>query len=565
MKKSSFLYLSIIALLTVVICLQTSNGSGYSYRYILNNKIRTYFFDQKNNDTLYDLTNLEEFNLKFDKKWGKKIDSLKPLIEKTDFKKYRKLNKYFPGKLTIKDKSFNVSVKLHGKAPDGHIDDKHISLKIKFKDSNNPFHSKYIKLIIGKRINRSFDNMKILSDFYSLISTAGKWYNVKVNGNGSYPYLVQIPMGTDYISQHLKQKDFVDFADAPYYITNLENDGNLDQKLDYKIPKHKRHEIQNLLDSLRKDIKDGNSKSIFYFFDETYITNFTACNLTGAFLGHGFNHENFYMLFNSKNKKFYPMITRDNFISPIDCGRNEFDQLTVWEHFYKGSYKKTDNSFLKYLYKSNYLRELALEVVKKQDIDKLEKISKQKSTFERISSDISNIESYFLNEEEHFYKRLSWKIYNSSLIVHNIKHLKNRIANKTYSTHLYQSQDSIKILLASHSISPLKIKNLFIHVNENHLDSISFTFPNQTGVTLDTIILPTSSTIDLAPILEGLHLIDLTDKIEVMYSFTIKFHPKKNHPTNPLYLPEKTEIIISTLISEEILKEYIDQNHIIAF
>jgi hypothetical protein len=90
-------------------------------------------------------------------------------------------------------------------------------------------------------------------------------------------------------------------------------------------------------------------------------------------MGHGFNQENFTILFNTKNKKLYPLITRDNFIAPIQIETDIFAQISTWNHFYKAKSINVKNKLLAFIYLNPIARVDALKEIKKIEISTIEK------------------------------------------------------------------------------------------------------------------------------------------------------------------------------------------------
>jgi hypothetical protein len=545
LNRSTIIYISIILLLVGEILISYENDKGYTYLYILKNKVSSMLF--KNQIPELNSSILPDLSIKFDEKWDKQIEKLNEFVLKGNFKDYRLENTYFPAKLTIEGEKYKVKIKVHGKQPDGHIFNDNVSLKVKFKNNKNPFSSKIVKLIIVHRITSSFDNMKIIGDLFSVIHTEGFWYNVKVNSKENYPYLIQIPIEEDFISNYISKKGFVDFAEAPYNLTHIDSN----TKVNFKIKKHAK--IKASIDNLRSDIINGKSENVFKYFDEDYIARFTACNLVGGFLGHGFNPENMYILYNSDDNKLYPMITRDNFISPIDKSRNEFEQIKVWEHFSSGSHQKVKNELLSFLFNNLDLRSKALLLIKNTTRNKLIDLIQQNSTFENMLASKNIIKSYLSNPiVSNFDTRLSWKIYKSNLILDNFKHLQNRIETSSYSTHQFLAKDSLTLLIKSHSITPLVFKQFSLPIKANQLNNIRLKVNIGKTCKVDTILNILDSTINFLPIINHVFILDDNDSSssdKLFCSIKIYFKGKSKFYEHP-YLANSFKIGLSSLNSE---------------
>lgn len=509
-----FIFLTTLSLLL----LSSKNSDGYPYKYILKNKISS-IIGRTERDKLPYNDNLPSAKIKFDKNWTEHIEKLNALVQKRDFETYLKLNKYFKGSIKIDGEKYNVKVKVHGKSPDGHIYKNNTSLKIKFKNNKNPFKSKKVKLIIDKRLVYSYDNMKVLGDYFDLYKTEGYWYNIKINNNESYPYLVQIPMGKDYLSNYLKDSNLVDFAEAPYYVEEIKENGEIDYHLKDELLKN---EIQKLFRNLTSDIKKSNFSQVFNYFDKEYLTKFTACNLVGGFLGHGFDKENIYLLYNKKDKKLYPLITRDNFISPLQSNRNEFDQIMVWEHFSTGYYKKVKNDLLTFLYGNDELRTLALDLIDQKSIKKLQSLIKShKNNMSLKTSFLDDL----LQTKDPFEekKRLSWKSYDLDLILENFEKLKRRIQSPQYSSYEYLANDSITVLLTSHSIYPLYINSFSFSMHDENIKEMAFKLYTGEKCILDTILPCNESKTGLIKLIGDQYLFETKNLNEPLFH-TIKIN-----------------------------------------
>jgi hypothetical protein len=162
MKK--IVFSCILLFLGSIIILNFENSSRYSYRYILNNKVSS-IITKNDTDVDFSDNSLERISIKFDTAVYCHIDSLIQLIND------RKLNKYFKGTLKVNSEKYKVKIAIHGKEPDGHIFQKNISLKIKFKSTDNYFKCKKIKLIISQRLQNSFDNNQIIGNTFNILHT----------------------------------------------------------------------------------------------------------------------------------------------------------------------------------------------------------------------------------------------------------------------------------------------------------------------------------------------------------------------------------------------------------
>lgn len=557
-KRYHLYYLLIIISLFSAIFLSIENSEGYSYKYILKNKTRSLLNLTK--DSIPETnSNIPKASLYFDDKWEAHLQELNKLVLNQNFDTYRVLNKYFDGVLTLDSKEYQVKIKVHGNEPDGHIYKNHVSLKVKFKTKKNPFKSKKIKLIIKDRIGYSFDNMKILGEFFSVYHTAGFWYNITVKNNNEYPYLVQIPMGKSYIKHYLKDSNLIDFSDAPYQLTNTKDTTRLSFKTN-----DSREKIIQLISNLRSDIKKGNSDQLFSYFDKDYITHFAACNLVGGFLGHGFNTENIYILFNKKTNKFHPLITRDNFISPIQPERNEFEQITYWEHFSMGHYVIQKNDLLTYLYRNEKLQSASLDLIdNKKTEDLIKVINKNQDVYQ--PSEFS-INSLLTNQESNkFRKRLSWKRYSSDLIKENFIYIKNRIKNKSYSCHEFLANDSISILFNSHSVYPLYISEFSFELTPSNTNSITAKYYQNKQCLIDTLIQIEAENINLTSLLKNIPIFDLKDNgSSSIHQLKIYFNNNRNQLTN-LYKKDNVRFNLSQKYSKqkEKIPVYIKQKQII--
>jgi hypothetical protein len=541
-RKSHLIYFLIIIALTAKLFLLTEKNNGVSYQYILNNKISSFLPQEENNKLNSDF--LPELSIKFQPQWNIHIESLNKLVRNGEFKKYNKLNKYFKAHVSISGEKYKVKIKVHGKSPDGHVYEKNTSLKIKFKNNKNPFKSKFVKLIIAHRINTSFDNMKILGDFFSLLKTEGYWYNITINSNNAYPYLVQIPIKEDFFLNYVDGNDIIDFAPDSYNLTSIDSSIQINYKKDSSKVRN------NLISELRNEFVSENSDNIYKYFDEDYISRFVACNLVGGFLGHGYNEENIHILYNKKQNKFYPMLTRDNFISPLEKGRNEFDQLTVWEHFSMGEYKRIKNDLITYLNNNLDLRSKALIIIQDKSISKLKELVNTLSKFERMTQSSSTIRNLFKNPRDNeFETRLSWKQHRSSMIINNFEHIKKRIEQSAYSLYQFQTIDSIEMQIKSHSIFPQIIQKFNIEVKPKSLNSIQLKVDIEDKYLIDTTLKIIDSKIDFTKLINHIKILDNTRENGDRLFYTIKLifnTTEKSHGTP--YLKESINLKLSSLL-----------------
>lgn len=557
-NKHHLFYISSLLTLILVLVLLTKNNEGYTYEYIIKNKISSII--GKDDSAKFRLnSNLPDASITFDTTWANHIIQLNELVKKGDFKTYRKLNKYFKGEISLNGKNHKVKIKVHGKEPDGHIYESNVSLKVKFKDNNNIFKSKKIKLIISQRLVDTYDNMKILSDYFSLFHTVGFWYNIKVNNKPRYAYLVQIPMGNDYIKNYIKDKNIIDFADAPYYFGKPADKSKLNYNIkDEKLITEINHRLLNLDSCII-----NKSSNVFDYFDQNYITRFAACHLTGGFLGHGFNHENLYILYNKKNKKFYPLITRDNFISPLQKGRNEFEQIKTWEHFSSGTYRRIKNQLFSFIYSNAELRTLVLDYLQEKKEDELKSIiSAHKDSLYYPNNTFLD---FLKTKETKSHHRISWRHFSSDLIIDNLKTIKNRIKNLSYSSHFHLTNDSITILLSSHSIYPLHVSDLTMNINSEIISSIQIKYLNADNCLVDSIIPPKNNNLSLSSILKEYPLFENSNNSSPLFhTFKIYFHKKVNSFGIPY---DKQSVVLKIKSNSNILKEnlnyYINQTEFV--
>tara|TARA_B110001452_G_scaffold217309_1_gene188813 strand:- start:1574 stop:2830 length:1257 start_codon:yes stop_codon:yes gene_type:complete len=233
-----------------------------------------------------------------------------------DFVKYlNENNQWEKAKLEYLDKTYNILVKIHGKTPSQHVENKHYSLGVKVLDNKKINGVSRFNLIVYWRIRYNSDIIKYLSEKLDIYFKGNILTKVQVNNKPLKLYFFEFRADKDYFSKTnliaLKYK-----SDHSLIYTG----GDLapwDKKLKKSIKKMNLNDslkelIYEKYSSLNKAIFDGDTKKTLSYFDIDYLAKIQAFRYLFGDNGHGFADDNLLAAFNTRNHKFYPFVHRDN-------------------------------------------------------------------------------------------------------------------------------------------------------------------------------------------------------------------------------------------------------------
>lgn len=233
-----------------------------------------------------------------------------------DFVKYlNENNQWEKAKLEYLDKTYNILVKIHGKTPSQHVENKHYSLGIKVLDNKKINGVSRFNLIVYWRIRYNADIIKYLSEKLDIYYKRNILTKVQVNNKPLKLYFFEFRADKDYFSKTnliaLKYK-------SDHSLIYTGGDINLwNKKIKKAIKKIDADDslkelIHENYSSLNKAIFDQDIKKILSYFDIDYLARIQAFRYLFGDNGHGFADDNLFAAFNTNNLKFYPFVHRDN-------------------------------------------------------------------------------------------------------------------------------------------------------------------------------------------------------------------------------------------------------------
>lgn len=258
---------------------------------------------------------------------------------------YEEHNKWRNAKLIYKDKTYNIKIKAHGKAPSGHRAGKYMSFSIKLKKERSIWNATRFNLIIYNRIQHKRLLIFDLARRFNVLVKPDDLVRVKINNWEEKLYYFEHRLNNEYMesrnrasykifgnrrqdhkSSILTYEDEFEPEEFSYYFNEIF------QKQDY--PESHREAIYHRYLDINQDIMGNKYRSIGKYFDMDYITSFSAARTIAGHTGHGYTKINFYVYDDIASGRFYPVFTRDNIPSELQLPDSDpiEKQINYWDH-----------------------------------------------------------------------------------------------------------------------------------------------------------------------------------------------------------------------------------------
>lgn len=312
MIKKVFLFLILTAIILTII--------SEDVRIYISKPLRT-----ENLKTINAL-NLIEFKLQISNEIQENFDFIySKYSENHQSKKYydfikllNEKNKWKKAKLKFNNKTYNISIKLHGKTPTGHVENGHYSLGIKVHEKEKIFGVSRFNLIVYRRIRHNGDIVKYLANKTSIYSKENLLVNLKINDKPEKLYYFEFRTNSEYFKSTNKKNFIALKYKNDKSLIYIEGDIKAQEENLRKAIKKTNYNdslkriIYSNYKTLNRAIYEKDLETVLSYFDINYIAKIQAFRYLSADDGHGFSNENLLVVFDISNLKFYPLVHRDN-------------------------------------------------------------------------------------------------------------------------------------------------------------------------------------------------------------------------------------------------------------
>ena len=232
-------------------------------------------------------------------------------------------NKWEKAKLISQNKTYDVSIKLHGKSPTQHVEGSHYSLGVKVLNNQKINGVSRFNLIVYWRIRNKSDIINYLANTMGLFHIDNELVTVKINEKRKKLYYFEYRKNREYFT--LKNKSNLILLKFKSDHSLIYTGGNIkmwEKKLQKAI---KKIDIEDSLKTkiykkylqLNRAIFEGDLVKVLSHFDLDYLAKIQAFRYLFLDNGHGFGFENLLIAIDTSNLKFYPFVHRDN--SPYEA------------------------------------------------------------------------------------------------------------------------------------------------------------------------------------------------------------------------------------------------------
>lgn len=247
---------------------------------------------------------------------------------------YQSHNQWRKAKLKYRGETFRARIRSHGQQPDGHKNEKWISLAIKLRDNKHIYHSRRFNLIIYWRIQDTAHQSQTISDVFGVSNQEDRMVRVRINDWEDAVYFFEYPQKDQYmeakgLSTWIRPNDdefksLIQGAQrAPLTHDNL---GVIEASLSESIasrgfPQALNRQIVERYMTLNNHVLSQDPKDFDQYFDLDYIASFEAARLLGGYQGHGAYSTNFIVYYDTSSGLFYPAFHRDWYIDLLSNRR----------------------------------------------------------------------------------------------------------------------------------------------------------------------------------------------------------------------------------------------------
>ena len=262
--------------------------------------------------------NISEIKLHIPKQVQEKFDLIYSKYPNKNFAKYlNKNNQWENAKLEYLNKTYNILVKLHGKTPSQHFENKYYSLGVKMLGNDKINGVSRFNLIVYWRIRYKADLIKFLANKMNLNFKENILTKIKINDKREKLYYFEFRTNKEYFKK-INKNNLISLRGKNdhsliYCVGNIESYKLRLKKAIKKIEVNDSAQniIYNEYLSLSKAIYDEDLKKVLTHFDVDYLSRVQAFRYLYADNGHGFYGGNLLMAFNTSDLKFYPILHRD--------------------------------------------------------------------------------------------------------------------------------------------------------------------------------------------------------------------------------------------------------------
>lgn len=241
---------------------------------------------------------------------------------------YQRHNVWRKAEMVVDGRRLRVQIKAQGKDPSQHRWGEFISYTVKVRRQEVLWGAKRFNLVVYTRLAHRPDVLSAIATAFDVRVQQHKLVRVRINGSRESVYFFEWRL----------DDAFMEVAGLPSW-TRLSGAGM--KSLVHTSENARRpssREIaylatQALMDAqrsaaglgvireryvaLHEAIASCDVDQVGELFDLAYLTRFEAMRRLGGLVGHGFTESNFFLFLNTANGRFYPVLSRDNWLDTL--------------------------------------------------------------------------------------------------------------------------------------------------------------------------------------------------------------------------------------------------------
>lgn len=277
--------------------------------------------------------NLPIFRLVLSRKDIVHFADLHEKLEDPDFgvAYYAEHNLWRGAVLEHQGKTYDVQVKSHGRSPSNHRNGKYISLSVKLQRGEQIANSRRFSLLVRDHFRPDKQIVFDLAREFGLLMNQEQLVRVAINNWDEKLYFFDRRLDVSFMEVDGRPSmRLFGYADSPYTTvkSSIHTAGDFDatayrerfmqtlKELEYPESQHEPL-CQRFVD-VNTAIAEKRYSNLERFFDIDYLSSFEAVRMIAALNGHSIGRsDNLYVFYDTANGLFYPAITRDCTMTPM--------------------------------------------------------------------------------------------------------------------------------------------------------------------------------------------------------------------------------------------------------